>query len=145
MKLHSDQTDSNSLSVLGAEVVRLIKTANYQELATRFGYALAFGQEPSAVMEQEIAMCLSEEGRCATIDDAANPDISVQYFKPNDSNLFALVKCFLPLLQDPGEILVELIVTSEGRESHVCVEQISYASRIGWAEPAKPNTSNVSK
>jgi hypothetical protein len=128
MKLLDDQTDLASLFAFGAEAVLLIKAANYQKLADRFGYALAFGKEPSEVIEREIVTCLIAEGRHATIDQSAAAKISVKYFEPNNSSLFALVECFLPLVQDSGEILIELIVTSKGPDRHVCVEQISYAA-----------------
>jgi len=128
MKLSDDQTDSVSLSALGSEAVRLIKDARFEELANRFGYALAFGEEPATAIEDEIVRCLSGDGRAATLANAASARISVKYFKPGESFFFALVECFMPLMQDAGEILVELIVTSKGQEKYVCLEQISYAA-----------------
>jgi hypothetical protein len=69
------------------------------------------------------------DGRSAVINLVYEARILVKYFKqPNSSNLFGLVECFLPLDQDSGELLAELIVTTKENKFYVGLEGVSYAA-----------------
>lgn len=127
MKLPNDQIDEASLAKVGAEVVRLVKENKYREMADRFGYALAYGREKADAIREEIESCLIQDGTKRIVSMAAQPRIVVKYFKPNDSNLFAIVECTMALTENADEILVELIVTTKESEKYLSLEQISYA------------------
>ncbi len=128
MKLLAGQSDDSSLARLGAEAAKLIRDANYSELASRFGYALARGGDPATVIQSEVLACLSQRDGGVMELAAADPKITVKYFAPNDSSFFALVECTLALKQNAGGILAELMVTTIGNDKHVFLEQISYAA-----------------
>jgi hypothetical protein len=126
MKITTSQINDASLTELGLEVTSLIEEQKYKELADRFGYALAYEENPSDVIKKETSSCLSQAGEEATIAPIKNPKILVKYFKPNSSNLIAVVECTLIIDNGIGEILVELIIAGNGVEKHVSLEQISY-------------------
>jgi hypothetical protein len=130
VKITYDQTYQTPLAEFGVELVRMIKDRAYALISDRFGYALAFDRPLADAIASDIGFCLTGEGRSAIIDMAKEARILVKYFKqPNDANLFGLVECFLPLEQDTGELLAELIVTtSKHNEFHVCLEDVSYAA-----------------
>jgi hypothetical protein len=128
MKLLSNQCDEKSLAGFGTEAAQLIKESNYQELANRFGYSLAFGQEPADVIQSDIAESLSQSGRRGQLSISRPESIVVKFFAPNDLNLFALVECKLPLESSPGFVLAELIVTTKDNHNYVSLEQISFAA-----------------
>jgi hypothetical protein len=48
MEIPDDQTDQASLLLLTAEAVGLLASGNFDALANRFGYALAYGRDRSA-------------------------------------------------------------------------------------------------
>jgi len=124
MKLLANQYDQESLASIGANAAQLIKELNYQELGQHFGYALSFGKEPSVVIQEQIASCLSQQGSNESLLKSSNPTVAVKYFKSNDTNLFALVECKFPL-GNKGGMLAEFIVTNKGPDKYVSLEQIS--------------------
>ena len=130
MKITYDQTYQRPLAELGLELVGMIKDRSYTLISDRFGYALAFDRPPADAIASDIESCLAGENRSASIALAKEARILVKYFKqPNDANLFGLVECFLPLDQDNGELLAELIVsTATHNEFQVCLEDFSYAA-----------------
>ena len=131
MKLPGDRTDHASLSSIGSEAARLFASKQYHQLASEFGYALS-GDRPTAdALHYDVRRCLADDGRHAMLDSSVDAEISVSYFTPNESSLFALVECFMPLEGDPGSMLVELIVTTSGNDRSICVEDITYAPPIG--------------
>jgi hypothetical protein len=128
MKLPSCQSDEASLAQLGAEVARLLKEEKHAELAARFGYALARGKDPARVIQSEVTECFWRSARVVGFSKNLSPAIVVKYFEPNDTGLFALVECTVPLLNGVGGVLAELVVTTMGNDRHVFLEQISYAA-----------------
>ncbi|MBR7800108.1 hypothetical protein [Undibacterium fentianense] len=127
MRISYDQTFQTPLADIGAELVRMIKDRDYILIAERFGYAKAFDRPLAEAIATDIDFCHIEEGRTAVISLANEARILVKYFKqPNSSNLFGLVECFLPLEQDAGELLAELIITIKDQEFYVCLEDVSY-------------------
>jgi len=124
MKLSANQYDHESLASIGSNAAKLIKELNYQELGQHFGYMLSFGKEPSAVIQEQIASCLSQQGSNEGELISSNPTVEVKYFKSNGTNLFALVECKFPL-GNKGSMLAEFVVTTKGSDKYVSLEQIS--------------------
>jgi hypothetical protein len=107
----------------------MIKDRNYARITELFGYARAFDRSLADAVASDIEFCLTGEGRSAVINLTHEARILVKHFKqPNSSNLFGLVECFLPLEQDSGELLVELIVTTKDNHFFVALEDVSYAA-----------------
>ena len=129
MEIPYDQTYEGSLANFGAELVQMIKDHDYCGVSDRFGYAIAHGRPLADAVACDVEHWLTSEGRSATVDRFHDARISVKYFKqPNDCNLFGLVECFLPLDQDGGELLAELIVTIKEDKFYICLEGVSYAA-----------------
>jgi hypothetical protein len=128
MKISYDQTFQKPLAAFGLEVVQMFKDCDYALVADRFGYALAYDRPLADAIASDVKSCLSAEGRSAVIAKAKEPRISVKYFEqPNSIALFGLVECFLPLDRDDGELLVELIVSTNKTDFHLWLEDVSYA------------------
>lgn len=94
---------------------------DYSGLANRFGYALAYVREPAAAIEADFSEAAQSPfnavpGEC--------PSIVVKYFKPNSTGLFAVVECTV-LVAEGTSVLLELIVSGNGEEKHITVEDIS--------------------
>ena len=120
------QTDPSSLAAYGAEAVRLLRSGSIATLASRFGYALAYGREPAKATQEDLTRCLAELGAnsLAPVPNELVP--TVKYFEPNDSKLFALVEG-LALADNGGNVLVELIVTGDEHVTHITLEDLSAA------------------
>jgi hypothetical protein len=123
MQITDDLTDSRSLTDLGARAVQLLCSGDLISLAAQFGYALAWSRDPASAIREDLASSLAEIGASALgPPPAAHP--SVSYFKPNDTGLFARIAQQIPT-DGNGHVLLELIVTSNGKDTHVTLEQIS--------------------
>lgn len=126
MQLTPDCRDEASLSAFGWEATRLLRAGEIEMLTEHYGYALAFDRDPVAAIRQDLATSLSEVGS-AGLAQTGDEDIRVSYFNPNDTGLLGLVQCIVPT--DNGKhILLELVVTSNGAETHVTLEQLSAAA-----------------
>jgi hypothetical protein len=129
VKISYAQTYQEPLAEFGAELVEMIRGEAFELIANRFGYALAFERPKADAIATDIDLCLSSEGRFATLSKGNDARISVKYFRqPNGANLFGVVECFLPLNQDSGELLAELIVTTKDDDYYVTLESVSYAA-----------------
>ena len=126
MRIADNQCDEAVLARFGAEACELISKGGYRELADRFGYALAFGKDPAEAMQMDVDSSLLEGGAFTRLASPSEPEIKVRRFKPNDSNLVALVECLLELMGGTGSLFVELVVTAVGGEKHVTLESISH-------------------
>lgn len=123
MLLTEGQTDRQSLLRFGAEAAELLVSRDFCALADRFGYALAYDRRASDAIEADLAACLA--GADQELDQVPQQQ-TVKYFRPNDTNLFAVVECVAHMHEGPS-ILVELIVTEGGSERHITLEGISLA------------------
>jgi hypothetical protein len=121
MKLHSLQTDEVSLSGFGEEARAMLLSHDFAALANRFGYALAFDRDPSGAIEADFLNAVASPYEVAA---GAGPSTKVKYFSPNDTGLFAVVECVIPVA-DKAAILLDLIVTSNGEQKYITVEDIS--------------------
>ena len=128
MKIPANHINDTDLIKFGEEVINLIRGKEYKELANRFGYALAYGKDPSTVIKNEIDMCLSQLGDYSELTETISKEIIVKYFENNDTGLVAVVECSLSMENSAGEMLVELIVTRKDGENYVTLEQISHAA-----------------
>jgi hypothetical protein len=123
MKLLPTQTDESSLIAFGEEARSLLVGHDYAGLASRFGYALAYDRPPAAAIEADFMSAVASP---ITVASSAYlpPAITVKYFSPNTTGLFAVVECPVPVA-DKAAVLLELIVTRKGAEKHITVEDIS--------------------
>jgi hypothetical protein len=134
LELLQHQTDEASLLEFGREAVSLLEKRDFQSLADRFGYALAFGSSPAAAIEKDLQSCVSRFGASPEQLSPLAPSMTVKYFKQNDSGLFAVVECVF-IAAEACPILAELIVTVSGEEKYITLEEISlataYSNRYG--------------
>ncbi|WP_266172035.1 hypothetical protein [Dyella subtropica] len=121
MLLTEDQTDQQSLLRIGAEAAALLVGRDFCALADRFGYALAYDRKVSDAIEVDLASCLAQADQEL---EQATPWQTVKYFKPNATNLFAVVEYVARMPEGPA-VLVELIVSGDGSERHITLEDIS--------------------
>lgn len=123
MKLLSTQTDEISLIAFGEEARSLLVSHDYTGLANRFGYALAYERPVPAALEADF---MSAAASPITVASGVYlpPVVTVKYFSPNSTGLFAVVECPVPVA-DKAAVLMELIVTGNGEEKHITVEDIS--------------------
>jgi len=128
MDIAVSQINDSDLTEYGLEVVQLLRDQKYSAISEKFSYALAFGKNPSDVIKEEINSCLSQAGEGTKLNKTANPRVVVKYFKPNDTNLVAVVECYVLIDDGNGEVLAELIVTGSGEENDITLEQISYSA-----------------
>ena len=126
MEILDDQTDEASLVQLAADAVGLLASGNFDALANRFGYALAYGRERSAAICEDLGTYLEQLGCNNLVSVHDLPDASVKYFEPNDAGLLAVVDCLVPT--DNGcKVLVSLVVTSRGADKHLTLEGFAAA------------------
>ncbi len=98
---------------------------DFTGLADRFGYALAFGRAPSAAIEADFNTAVASGS-----DEfaAGSPSIALAYFKPNDTGLIASIDCTLAV-GDEASVFLSLVVTGEGEDRYVTLEDISGSTR----------------
>jgi hypothetical protein len=117
------QTESASLAAFGIDAARLLVAGNVQALVEQFGYALALDRDCTEAVLADLATTLAELG-ATTVVSADRLEPRVSYYKANDTGLFALVECLVPT--DNGKsVLLELIVTTDGRRIHITLEDLS--------------------
>ena len=124
MKLLASQIDEASLSRFGEEVVSLLKKRDFLSLADRFGYASAFETPPATAIEADLQRSIAERQALPAEQNAVVASIVVKYFQPNETGLLALVECVFDAAKG-CPILAELIVTSDGKDQYVTLEEIS--------------------
>jgi hypothetical protein len=125
MQLAADRLAPTSLAALGTEAARLLRSGDVGGLHERFGYALALGREPISAIRDDLARTFEEIGSNG-FAQMAGGEPRVSYFKANETGLFGLVECLLAT--DNGKnVLLELVVTKSGAETHITLEQLSGA------------------
>ncbi len=125
MKLLPAQFETAALLELGYEARALLMQRDFSALANRFGYALAYGRPIAAALEAD---CINPVTSALPSASNDNQPVSVTYFAPNETGLFALVECIVPTSNDKS-LLLELIVAGKGEEKHISIEDISGLSR----------------
>ena len=123
MKLSPSETSEQALYALGEQARALLMRRDYVALANQFGYALAYGREHAAAMQED-------HQRAAASPNVIEPDgtpVVVKYLKPNSTGLYAVVECAVPVTKSSA-VLLELIVSGNAEDRHITVEDISGAS-----------------
>jgi hypothetical protein len=113
--------DKDSLVKIGAEAVALFAKRDFQGLANRFGYAMAFDRDPALAIAADLESALSRGEERAEQDE---PSITVKYFKSNSLELIALVECVM-LFDTKVPILIELIVNSLDEGMNIYLEDVT--------------------
>lgn len=119
------QTDSASLAAFGIDAARLLVAGNVHALVEQFGYARALGRDCTDAVRADLATTLAELG-ATTVVPADRQEPHVSYYKENDTGLYALVECLVPTENDKS-VLLELIVITDGRSTHITLEDLSSA------------------
>ena len=125
MQIADDQTSEPALAALGYEAVQLLCSGEIAALAARFGYALASDRQPVSAIQEDLASCLVQL-QATGLAGSQKPLVTVIFFEPNASSLFASIECVAPTIHGQG-VLVELVVTYTGTRKHVVLEQPSAA------------------
>ena len=126
MKLQLGELNEQHLRDLGNEAVRLVLERDFQALAQRFSYALAFGKDHIEAIAEDLQRALALSGAC---DSRPSSSVVVKYFKPNNANLYAIVECLITF-SNSNVILAELIVTKTNRDAWITLEEISCPGAI---------------
>ena len=120
MKLHPSQVTEDSLASMGKEACTMLIEHDYSGLAERFGYALSYNRIPEAAIEEDFLLATSATKRMV---ESKPPSIFVKYFEPNDTGLYAVVECNIPI-SSQSSVALELIITGNA-EKHITLEGIS--------------------
>jgi hypothetical protein len=125
VQIDNGNADEAVLKAVGLDAVRFLCSGDITTLASRFGYATALGRGAAAAIQEDLAECLEQIGASGL---ACELELDyVKFFAPSAPNLFASVECVVPVKDGSGGVLVEVIVTSDGIETHATLEQISVA------------------
>ncbi|KRG38622.1 hypothetical protein ARC20_14650 [Stenotrophomonas panacihumi] len=123
MKISREAPDAQALAAIGCVAARLLCEEDFHALGVHWGYAIALGRDPAVAIAEDLAACLRERG-ALRLDIASMPPPSVRYFDANDAGLFALVEQCIGT-DGSGPVLLELIVSDDGTDRHVMIEQVS--------------------
>jgi hypothetical protein len=125
MKLDREaQFSPAALAALAAEAVALLHRGDVDALAQRFGYAVAFDRGAAAAIREDLAYCLLQVGANGLGPLPSDPVSRVEYFKPDNSGLLAVVHCQL-LADNDRPLMVDLVVSGRDGEAFLTVEDIS--------------------
>ncbi len=125
MKIMDDQVTPRALEDFGFQAAQLLCSGDFSTLAKHFGYALAYDRDPAAAIREELMSSLAELGAACLAPPPSTPP-SVSFFSPNDTGLLALVEQRIATDND-RHILLELILSTNGSDKHVFLEQVSAA------------------
>lgn len=123
MQIVDEKVDDAALKAIGQDVVQLLRSGEIDVLAARFGYALAYGRDLAVAIREDLAECLEQIGSAGLARDAEF-DCQVKFLAPNSSSLVAVVECAIPA-RNGDEVLVEVVITSNGPDRYATLEQIS--------------------
>lgn len=98
----------------------MVMRRDFEALANRFGYALAWDREPAAALKADYERAASSPLQAKPV---AGVSVVVKYFKPNDTGLFAVVECAIPLVEG-GAVGMDLIVAGKGEDRGISVEDV---------------------
>ncbi|MEM6545745.1 MAG: hypothetical protein AAF680_12625 [Pseudomonadota bacterium] len=102
----------------GKEVAELLAARRFDELGSRFDYALKFQDDAKSAIEHDF-----DEAACECTGNPIDspPLVSVSHLQPNDAGLVSLVECRLQYQEATG-VLAELVLNSAG---NLYLEQVS--------------------
>lgn len=112
------QTDETALIALGMEASQMLADRKYSELASRFDYALAYGRDLATAIEADHSAALASPYEA----DQQQP-ITVKYFKPNSTGLFAAIECSVPASGNTTVLLSLIVAGTDAKQ--VTIEDIN--------------------
>lgn len=115
--------DSNSLAALGVEALRLLCSGSIATLASRFGYAVAYGREPAAAIQEDLNRYLGGLRATSLVAPDNGETPKVRYFKSNSIGLLASIDC-LAKTNTGSQLLVTLVVAGTRQAKHITLEDI---------------------
>lgn len=124
MKIENDQLNDSALSIFGMEVVGLLLSGNYAELAQRFGYAMSYGRIPEEAIKEDFTNCCQLDGSQPFSHKEVAPTIAVKNFKPNDSKLLAVVECTVQV-GNGAQVLIELVAIGGSEGIYLSLEDMN--------------------
>ncbi len=116
MRLSS--TDEKSLIALGVQASRMLSLRAFSHLASQFVYALCHGRLPAEAIESDYKRAMA-----SPYETGNQQLVSVKYFKPNSTGLYAAIECLVPVTSSTG-VLLSLVVTGSDVK-HLTIEDIS--------------------
>ncbi|MFO1408522.1 MAG: hypothetical protein U1F08_13475 [Steroidobacteraceae bacterium] len=122
MKLTPPVSDEQ-ISGLCAEAVGLLVDGQYEALAAKFGYVLAYGREPASAIEADLKVGLSNVGAARLTGPASLSSTAVVHLQKNDTGLRSAVDFEVPA-DNGATILVSLVVTGQGDERYLSLEDV---------------------
>ncbi len=108
MELSTKPAESQ-LASLAQEVVKLLSGGDIDQIADRFGYGLRYGRDSATAIRDDLRWCLSSLGASSLSPTRCGSVRTVQYFKPNTTNLAAAVSC-VAYADNGAEVLISLVV-----------------------------------
>jgi hypothetical protein len=126
MKLLPSQTDEASLLHLGKEAVSLFEKHDFPSLVDRFGYAMAYGQDPAVAIKETF------HWRVARFREFSKPrpwdlqPMTVKYFQPKDLPFFAVVEGYFASEGCPFHVSLVVFSSEEGK--HLSLEEFDLAA-----------------
>lgn len=107
------------LESIGVELCRDLLNKDYENIAQRLGYAIAFEKSAAVAIKEDFERSLLESG--GTLE-MAKFNVAVRFFPDGTSGFISLVECKFSFDNSNKEVLAEIIQN----ESGFYLEQISY-------------------
>lgn len=114
------QIDEAALSKFGKGEVAMVMRDDFESLASRFGYALAWDRKPAAALKADYERLASSPSKQnQAVGCPCGETLTTERHTP----VFAIVECAIPLVE--GAVVgMDLIVTSNGVEKDIAVEDV---------------------
>jgi hypothetical protein len=125
MQITDGQFNSSSLTQFGKEVIDLFKCRDFNTLAVRFGYALAYDREPYEAIKEDLNYCFIRADGRSPITEDIGPEIEVKFFSKNTIGLEAVIECLIEMIEGLW-IEVDLVVIKNGQIRNLSIEDITY-------------------
>ena len=123
MEISESQMDRQSLERFGHEAAVLLRTGDFDALAERFGYAMAYGRELASAIEADLKA--ESPNDIVSIGDTA-PYLMIKYYDADafeSTGLVAAVEC-IAHLADGAAFEFSLVVTGKGARRYISLESV---------------------
>ena len=127
MKLADELINESKLSALAMEAVHELQEGSFGSFAEKFGYALSYERDVSIAIQEDLQQSLFEIQSNQSAFALGQISTAVKFFQPSKSGLIAVVECQVSL-NNGAAVLIELIISANGDEKHLTLEQISAAA-----------------
>lgn len=123
MKLTTDKPSRKELQQFSLEAAELLVGKHFSEIAKRYGYAMAYGREIGAAIQEDFntyksVSALSNNGKLGVLRS-----LDITFYKKNDSNLVAAADCIVQV-DDETQIGMNLVVTFDGASYYISLEDL---------------------